>query len=101
MLGVRRPEWVLGAATLVSLPMLSGVKHGTISTSDALVRFLGALLVCWVLVGILTSVIDRYADAAAQREFEVQMARKKAAREATSAMTESDQQGEPGPSKGV
>jgi hypothetical protein len=49
----------------------------------------------------LTSVIDRYADAAAQREFEVQMARKKAAREATSAMTESDQQGEPGPSKGV
>jgi hypothetical protein len=99
VLGVRRPEWVLGAATLVSLPMLSGVMHGTISTSDALLRFLAALLVCWVLVGVLTSVIDRYADSAAQREFEVQVARKKAARDATAAMSEPDQQADPGSSK--
>jgi hypothetical protein len=76
--GVRRPEWVLAAAVVVCLPMVPGVLSGGIDTTTALVRFLGAILVCWVLAAIVQSVIDRYADAAARREYEVQMARVRA-----------------------
>ncbi len=77
-MGVRRPELVLGAAVLVSLPMVPDILSGAIDTTAALVRFLGAILVCWVLASIVQSVVDRYADAAAQREYEVQLARARA-----------------------
>lgn len=66
-MGVRRPEWVLGAAVLVCSPMLPDVMNGSVQTTTALVRFLGALVVCWVAGGIITNVVDRYAGAAAQR----------------------------------
>ncbi len=74
-MGVRRPEWVLAAAVVVCLPMVPDILSGAIGTTAALVRFLGAILVCWVLASIVQAVLDRYADAAARREYEVQMAR--------------------------
>ena len=77
-MGVRRPEWVLAAAVVVCLPMVPDILSGGISTTAALVRFLGAILVCWVLASIVQAVLDRYADAATRREYEVQMARVRA-----------------------
>ena len=74
-MGVRRPEWVLAAAVVVCLPMVPDVLSGGISTTAALVRFLGAILVCWILASVVQAVLDRYADAATRREYEVQMAR--------------------------
>jgi hypothetical protein len=76
--GVRRPEWVLAAAVVVCLPMVPDILSGGIGTTAALVRFLGAILVCWVLASIVQAVLDRYADAATRREYEVQMARVRA-----------------------
>ena len=77
-MGVRRPELVLGAAVVVCLPMVPDILSGAIATTAALERFLGAILVCWVLASIVQAVLDRYADAAARREYEVQMARARA-----------------------
>src|ERR1700689_2324636 len=77
-MGVRRPEWVLAAAVIVCLPMVPDILSGGISTTAALVRFLGAILVCWVLSSIVQAVLDRYADAATRREYEVQVARMRA-----------------------
>ena len=77
-MGVRRPEWVLAAAVVVCLPMVPDVMSGAIGTTVALVRFLGAILVCWILASIVQAVLDRYADAAARREYEVQMLRAQA-----------------------
>lgn len=77
-MGVRRPELVLGAAVVVCLPMVPDILSGAIGTTSALERFLGAILVCWVLASIVQSVVDRYADAAIRREYEVQMARVRA-----------------------
>lgn len=77
-MGVRRPEWVLAAAVVVCLPMVPDVLSGAVDPTAALVRFLGAILVCWFLASIVQAVIDRYADAAVRREYEVQMARVRA-----------------------
>jgi hypothetical protein len=77
-MGVRRPEWVLAAAVVVCLPMVPDILSGAIGTTVALVRFLGAILVCWILASIVQAVLDRYADAAARREYEVQMSRARA-----------------------
>jgi hypothetical protein len=77
-MSVRRPEWVLAAAVVVCLPMVPDIMSGAIGTTVALVRFLGAILVCWVLASIVQAVLDRYADAAARREYEVQMSRVRA-----------------------
>jgi len=89
-MSVRRPEWVLAGATVISLPMLSSMLHGSIDTTDVLIRFLGALLVCWVLMSILTSVFDRYAEQAARREFEVRMTRMKTARNSEATQNDAD-----------
>jgi hypothetical protein len=77
-MGVRRPEWVLAAAVVVCAPMVPDILSGAISTTSALLRLLGAILVCWVLASIVQAVVDRYADAAARREFEIQAARVRA-----------------------
>ena len=77
-MGVRRPEWVLAAAVVVCLPMVPDILSGAIGTTAALVRFLGAILVCWILASIVQAVVDRYADSATRREYEVQMARLRA-----------------------
>ena len=77
-MGVRRPEWVLAGATLVCLPMVPDILDGAISTTAALERLVIALIVCWVLASIVQSVVDRYADSAARREYEVRAARARA-----------------------
>jgi hypothetical protein len=79
-MGVRRPELVLGASLLVCAPMVPGILDGSIGTTTALVRLLGAIVVCWILAAIVQAVIDRYQDAATRREFEVQTARARASR---------------------
>jgi hypothetical protein len=77
-MGVRRPEWVMAAAVAVCAPMVPGILNGSITTLTALVRFLGAIIVCWMLAAIVQAVLDRYEDAAFRREFEVRMARSRA-----------------------
>ena len=96
-MAVRRPEFVLGGALVVCLPMVPGVLNGSISTTSALVRLLGALLVCWALGSVVQNVIDRYAEAAARREFEVQVARARAQR-AEAAQQHADREDAAGPS---
>ena len=97
-MGVRRPEVVLAAAVVVCLPMVPDILSGAIGTTAALARFLGAIIVCWILASIVQSVLDRYADAAMRREYEVQMARVRAQNGVPSAH-QSDGQGGP-PSQG-
>jgi len=67
-MGVRRPEWVLAAAVLVSSPMIPGLLDGGIAVSTVLLRFLGALVLCWVGGWALTLVIERYAESARRAE---------------------------------
>lgn len=93
-MGVRRPEWVLAAAVVVCLPMVPDFLSGAIGTTAALERFLGAILVCWILASIVQAVLDRYADAATRREYEVQMARLRAQSQAP-AQTEPNDSGGP------
>ncbi|MCL5947718.1 MAG: hypothetical protein M1420_00935 [Actinobacteria bacterium] len=57
---VRHPELVLAAATLVSAPMLPGLIDGGISPLSALVRFLIALVACWMAGSILSRLITAY-----------------------------------------
>jgi hypothetical protein len=59
-MGVRRPELVLAAAVLICLPMLPGVLHGGVSTTTAVIRFIGAILICWVAGAILSNLLTRY-----------------------------------------
>ena len=59
---VRRPELVLAAAVAICLPMVPGILSGAISPVSALVRFLIALVICWVAGSVLTNVFDRYAE---------------------------------------
>ena len=59
-------------------PDFQAILSGAIGTTVALVRFLGAILVCWILASIVQAVLDRYADSAARREYEVQMSRARA-----------------------
>ncbi|MGC8463043.1 MAG: hypothetical protein ACP5P9_05165 [Acidimicrobiales bacterium] len=75
-MGVRRPEWVVAGAVLVCSPMLPGVLDGAVSTTTALERFLGALVVCWVAGALITSVLDRYADSVDRRQLERELARR-------------------------
>lgn len=75
-MGVRRPEWVVAGAVLVCSPMLPGVLDGAVSTTTALERFLGALIVCWIAGALITSVLDRYADSVDRRQLERELARR-------------------------
>lgn len=55
---VKHPELVLAGAVLVSLPMAKGLLSGNISPTDAAVRFLVALIVCWILGSVLSWVVS-------------------------------------------
>ena len=59
---VRRPELVLAGAVLLCLPMVPGILDGAVGATTALVRFLIALLACWVGGAVLTSLLDRYSE---------------------------------------
>jgi hypothetical protein len=65
---VTRPELVLAGAVLVSLPMVPGILSGGIDPTAALIRFLLALVVCWVAGGVVSSVLSRYSEASRQAE---------------------------------
>lgn len=67
-MGVRKPEWVLICAVLLSTPMIPGILNGDIGASNALLRFLGALLLCWAAGWVLSVVVDRYAESARRAE---------------------------------
>ncbi len=59
-MSVKRPDLILGAAVLVSLPMVPGILDGAISTTAALERFLIGLVICWVGGSLLGSVNTKY-----------------------------------------
>jgi hypothetical protein len=59
-MSIRRPDLVLGASVLVSLPIVPGVLDGAISPTDALVRYLGALVVCWMGGSLIGSILAKY-----------------------------------------
>lgn len=63
-----RPELVVAAAVVVSLPMAPGILSGGIAPTSALIRFLVALIVCWVGGALVTSVFTRYTHAAQRAE---------------------------------
>lgn len=80
-MGVKRPELVLAGAVLVSLPMVPDILHGDISPAAALVRFIGAILVCWVAGAVLSNVFGRYGEQARRAEIEamIEEARRRSA----------------------
>jgi len=57
---VRRPELVLAAAVAICLPMVPGILNGSVNTTTAGARFLGALVICWVGGSVISWIIDRY-----------------------------------------
>jgi len=65
---VRRPELVLAGAVVLCLPMVPGILHGAVGITTALVRFLIALVVCWVGGAVLTSLLDRYSEESRRAE---------------------------------
>ena len=67
-MGVRRPELVVAAAIVLSLPFLPSVLDGGISPAAGLVRFAIALALCWAVGAVVERVVDNYARQARQAE---------------------------------
>lgn len=59
---VKHPELVLAGAVLVSLPMAKGLLAGDISPTTGAIRFLIALVVCWILGSVLSWVVSTYSE---------------------------------------
>jgi len=57
---VRRPDLVLAGAVVLCLPMVPGVLNGNITAVSAGLRLAGAIIICWMAGGLLTSIVDRY-----------------------------------------
>jgi hypothetical protein len=64
---VKHPELVLAGAVLVSLPMAKGLLSGNISPTAGAVRFLIALIVCWILGSVLSWVVTNYNEQSRRR----------------------------------
>ena len=67
-MGVRRPELVVVAAIVVSLPMLRSFSTGGVDPATALVRFVLALLVCWAGLAVIERMYDKYSSDARKAE---------------------------------
>jgi hypothetical protein len=67
-MGVRRPELVLAAALVVSLPALASVLGGGISVASGLLRFALALALCWAGGSVIERVHDAYSRQARQEQ---------------------------------
>lgn len=67
-MGVRRPELVVAAALVLSLPFLPSVLDGALSPAAGIVRFAIALVLCWALAAVVERVVDMYARQARQAE---------------------------------
>ena len=67
-MGVRRPELVLAAALVVSLPVLASVLSGGITVASGLLRFAVALALCWAAGSVIERVYDAYSRQARQNQ---------------------------------
>lgn len=67
-MGVRRPELVLLAALVLSLPMLPSVMDGGISVASGFLRFAVALALCWAAGAVIERVYDTYSRQARQTQ---------------------------------
>lgn len=67
-MGVRRPDLVLVGAVVLSIPLIPGIISGAVSPFTALIRFLGAILLCWVATWVVGRVLDRYYETARRAE---------------------------------
>lgn len=85
-MGVRRPELVLLAAIVVSLPMLPSILSGGISVASGCIRFAIAIALCWAAGAVIERVYDTYSRQARQaqirKSIEEARARMEQAREA-------------------
>jgi predicted naringenin-chalcone synthase len=70
MRGVRRPELVVLAAIVVSLPSIDLLLNGSLGLAAALIRFTIAVAFCWAGGAILETLFDTYSRQARQRELE-------------------------------
>lgn len=69
-MAVRHPELVVAGAVVVSLPMVPGILAGNIGMETAAVRFLIALVVCWIIGVILSWVFTTYGEQARRARLE-------------------------------
>ena len=67
-MGVRRPELVLLAAIVVSLPMLPSILNGGISVASGCIRFAIAIALCWAAGAVIARVYDTYSRQARQAQ---------------------------------
>lgn len=67
-MGVRRPELVLLAALLLSLPMLPSILNGGISVASGFLRFAVAIALCWAVGAVIERVYDTYSRQARQAQ---------------------------------
>ncbi len=67
-MGVRRPELVLLAAIVLSLPMLPSILNGGISVASGCVRFAIAIDLCWAAGAVIERVYDTYSRQARQAQ---------------------------------
>ena len=65
---VRHPGPVVAIAILLSLPMAPGIIDGAIPPTDALLRFLVALLLVWGGAALVGNVMSRYSEQARRTE---------------------------------
>jgi hypothetical protein len=65
---VRRPELVVAAALVLSLPFLPSVLDGALSPAAAIMRFAIALVLCWALAAVVERVVGTYARQARHAE---------------------------------
>jgi hypothetical protein len=67
-MGVRRPELVLLAALVLSLPMLPSILNGGISLASGFLRFAVAIALCWAAGAVIERVYDTYSRQARQAQ---------------------------------
>ncbi len=70
---VHRPGLVVAVAIVLSLPMAPGILDGAIDPTDALVRFLVALIFCWVAGAVVGSTFRRYSEQSRRAELQRMM----------------------------
>ena len=80
MRGVRRVELVIVGAVVLSAPSIVQALSGGIAPTSALLRFAGALALCWVVGAIIEGTLDAYARQARQKELAEHIERLRAAR---------------------
>lgn len=83
--GVRHVDRVLIGALLLSSPTILQAFQGAQSVASALVRFAGALALCWAGAAIIERLYAQYSRQARRAEVTARLAQFAAAREAAAA----------------